>query len=65
MTYISSIFFPAYIKKESHEKCPKPTIVQITVTGGSLNFVDETFRKIENKIKEKRAKMVIFLSLKI
>jgi len=63
--------FPVYVKKESREKCPDPAIVQITVTGGNLKFVDQTFRQIEDRIKEKQVKMVmrflgkfIFLLLK-
>ena len=53
--------FPAYIKKELREKCPNPAIVQITVTGGNVNFVDQTFRQIEDRIKEKHVKTVIFI----
>ena len=48
------------MKKESREKCPKPAIVQITVTGGNVKIVDQTFRQIEDRIKEKHVKMVIF-----
>jgi precorrin-4 methylase len=53
--------FPAYTKKESREKCPNPAIVQITVTGGNEKFVDQTFRQIEDRIKEKHVKTVIFI----
>ena len=53
--------FPAYIKKEWREKCPNPAFVQITVTGGNVKFVDQTFRQIEDRIKEKHVKMVIFI----
>ena len=56
-----SKFFPVCVKKESHEKCPNPALVQITVTGGNLKFVDQTFRQIEDRIKEKHVKMVIFI----